>query len=92
MCVGRRASSLAMLSACHCRLRHVRCSAVNLRPSRADVEQHEELGRKQMLWTLAVLLLILWAIGLGSSYALGGFIHVLLAAAIVVVLIRIIAV
>jgi len=43
-----------------------------------------------MLWTIAVILLILWALGLVSSYTLGGFIHILLVLAIVVILIRII--
>lgn len=43
-----------------------------------------------MLWTIAVILLVLWALGLVSSYTMGGFIHVLLVIAIVVVLIRII--
>jgi hypothetical protein len=43
-----------------------------------------------MLWTIAVVLLILWALGLVSSYTMGGFIHILLVIAIVVVLIRVI--
>jgi hypothetical protein len=43
-----------------------------------------------MLWTIAVILLILWALGLVSSYTLGGFIHILLVIAIVMILIRII--
>jgi len=43
-----------------------------------------------MLWTIAVVLLILWALGLVSSYTIGGFIHILLVLAIVVVLINII--
>ena len=43
-----------------------------------------------MLWTVAVLLLILWLLGMISSYTLGGFIHILLVLAIVAVLIRII--
>ncbi len=43
-----------------------------------------------MLWTIAVLLLILWLLGMVSSYTLGGFIHILLVLAIVAVLIRII--
>ena len=43
-----------------------------------------------MLWTIAVLLLVLWALGLVSSYTLGGFIHLLLVAAIVIVLVRLI--
>lgn len=43
-----------------------------------------------MLVTIAVLLLILWALGLVTSYTLGGFIHLLLLAAIILVLVRII--
>jgi hypothetical protein len=43
-----------------------------------------------MLYTLAVVLLILWLLGLVSSYTLGGFIHVLLVIALVVVLLRVI--
>ena len=44
-----------------------------------------------MLYTLAVVLLILWLLGMVSSYTMGGFIHVLLVIAIVVVLVRIIS-
>ena len=43
-----------------------------------------------MLWTIAVILIILWALGLVSNYTMGGFIHILLVIAIVVVLIRVI--
>ena len=43
-----------------------------------------------MLWTIFVILLMLWALGMVSSYTLGGFIHILLVVAIAVVLIRII--
>ena len=43
-----------------------------------------------MLWTIAVVLIVLWLLGLVSSYTMGGFIHILLIIAIVVVLIRII--
>jgi hypothetical protein len=43
-----------------------------------------------LLWTLAIILLILWLLGLVTSYTLGGFIHILLVLAIVVVLIRVI--
>ena len=42
-----------------------------------------------MLWTIAVILLVLWAVGLVTSYTMGGFIHVLLVIAIVVVLINV---
>ena len=43
-----------------------------------------------MLWTIAVILLVLWALGMVSSYTMGGFIHLLLVLAIIVVLIRVI--
>lgn len=43
-----------------------------------------------MLWTMAVILLVLWALGLVSSYTMGGFIHLLLVVAVVVVLVRVI--
>ena len=43
-----------------------------------------------MLWTIFVILLVLWLLGMVSSYTLGGFIHILLMIAIAVVLIRII--
>ena len=43
-----------------------------------------------MLWTIAAVLIILWLLGLVSSYTMGGFIHILLVIAIVVVLIRVI--
>ncbi len=40
-----------------------------------------------MLWTIAVILLVLWALGLVSSYTLGGFIHILLVLAVIVLLV-----
>ncbi len=43
-----------------------------------------------MLWTIFVILLVLWLLGLISGYTLGGFIHILLVIAIVIALIRII--
>lgn len=43
-----------------------------------------------MLWTIAIVLLVLWALGLVTSHTLGGFIHILLVTAIVVVLVRVI--
>lgn len=43
-----------------------------------------------MLWTIFAILLVLWLLGMVSSYTLGGFIHLLLVIAIVVVLIRLI--
>lgn len=43
-----------------------------------------------MLWTIVVILIVLWLLGLVSSYTLGGLIHILLVVAIVVILIRVI--
>ncbi|HET8597100.1 MAG TPA: lmo0937 family membrane protein [Castellaniella sp.] len=44
-----------------------------------------------MLYTIAVILLILWLLGLVSSYTIGGFIHILLVIAIVIILVRLIS-
>lgn len=44
-----------------------------------------------MLWTIAVVMLVLWALGMVSSYTMGGFIHVLLVIAVVVVLVNVIS-
>ena len=43
-----------------------------------------------MLWTIAAILIILWILGIVTSYTLGGFIHILLVVAIIVILVRII--
>jgi hypothetical protein len=43
-----------------------------------------------MLWTIAVVLLILWGLGLVTGYTIGNFIHILLVVAIIVVLVRVI--
>jgi hypothetical protein len=43
-----------------------------------------------MLWTIAAILIVLWLLGLVSSYTLGGFIHILLVLAIVVIVINVI--
>ncbi len=43
-----------------------------------------------MLWTIAVILIILWLFGLVSSYTMGGFIHILLVIAVIVVLVNVI--
>jgi len=43
-----------------------------------------------MLWTVAVVLVILWLLGIVTSYTMGGFIHILLVIAIIVVLVRVI--
>ena len=43
-----------------------------------------------MLWTIALILLVLWGLGLVSSVTMGGFVHVLLVAAVVLVIVRVI--
>ena len=43
-----------------------------------------------MLWTIFLILLVLWLLGLVSGYTLGGFIHILLIIAVVVILVRLI--
>jgi Family of unknown function (DUF5670) len=43
-----------------------------------------------LLWTVAIILIILWLLGMVSSYTLGGFVHILLVLAIIVILIRVI--
>ena len=43
-----------------------------------------------MLWTIALILLILWALGLVTGYTIGNFIHILLVIAIIVILVRVI--
>ena len=44
-----------------------------------------------MLWTIFVVLLVLWALGMVSSYTLGGFIHILLVIALVILLINLLS-
>jgi hypothetical protein len=46
--------------------------------------------RGRMLWTLCVILFVLWALGLVTSYTMGGLIHILLVLAIIVFLVRVI--
>jgi hypothetical protein len=43
-----------------------------------------------MLWTISVILIVLWALGLVSSYTMGGFIHILLVLALIVIVINVI--
>jgi Family of unknown function (DUF5670) len=57
---------------------------------RSEWEPHCNTGSTDVLWTIFVILLVLWLLGVVSSYTLGGFIHILLVLALVVMLIRII--
>jgi len=58
---------------------------------RVERRLHVKKRRIAMLYTLAVVLVILWLLGLVSSYTMGGFIHILLVIAIVVVLLNVIS-
>ncbi len=44
-----------------------------------------------MLWTISLILIVLWALGMVSSYTMGGFIHILLVIAVITVLLRLIS-
>ncbi len=54
------------------------------------VNSVERLKEDSMLWTITIVLLVLWGLGLVSSYTMGGFIHILLVLAVIVILINII--
>jgi hypothetical protein len=59
-------------------------------PGRTGVARIERRRRHTVLWTIFVILLILWLLGLVSGYTIGGFIHILLVIAVVVLIIRLI--
>ena len=67
---------------------------LRFRSAAGGVTHKKDFGdvRKElnMLWTIFVILLVLWGLGLVTSYTMGGFIHILLVIAIVVVLVRVI--
>lgn len=65
-------------------------SSVSAEPDWPIRRKETQESGGHMLWTIAVILLILWALGMVSSYTLGGFIHLLLLLAIIVILIRVI--
>ena len=52
--------------------------------------EREQKEEATMLWTLAIILIVLWVLGLVTSTTLGGFIHVLLVIAVVVILVNLI--
>ena len=65
-------------------------STVDSHGCEADTSSAHRYKEKNMLETIAVILIVLWLLGLVTSYTLGGFIHALLVIAIVVILIRVI--
>jgi nitrate reductase NapE component len=53
----------------------------------AQIESPEKTGElRTMLWTITIILFILWVVGLVSSYTLGGWIHILLVLAVIVLI------
>jgi hypothetical protein len=62
---------------------------VTLRQPDSGKPDHEKV--RTMLYTIAVVLLILWLLGLVTSYTLGGFIHILLVVAVVMVLVNLLS-
>jgi fatty acid desaturase len=55
-----------------------------------SVERKSQEKELRMLWTIFVILLVLWALGMVSAYTLGGYIHILLVIALAVILINVI--
>jgi uncharacterized membrane protein len=61
-------------------------------PKRASRQRFQsKLKGKHMLYTIAIVLLVLWLLGLVSSYTMGGFIHILLVIAVVMILVNFIS-
>jgi hypothetical protein len=66
-----------------------RCRGRAIESGAADFPKPRKKGNS-MLYTLAVILIVLWLLGLVSSFTMGGFIHILLVVAIVVILVQLI--
>lgn len=66
-------------------------SPARIRPLKCSIKKPTLKGYSPMLYTIAVILLILWLLGLVTSTTMGGFIHILLVIAIVVILLRVIS-
>jgi hypothetical protein len=65
------------------------CGGWETEAKEAEIEHRQR--RNFMLWTIFVILLVLWLLGLVSSYTLGGFIHILLVLAVVVLIINLLS-
>jgi hypothetical protein len=72
------------------RVRGEPCSEGDIRPRGPSLPSEVQEERPIMLSTLVVILLVLWLLGLVTSYTMGGLIHILLVIAVVVVLLRVI--
>jgi Family of unknown function (DUF5670) len=62
----------------------------NLRTPTLALSSESGDGGKDMLWTLFVVLVVLWLLGLVTSYTLGGFVHILLVLAVVVLVVNLV--
>jgi Family of unknown function (DUF5670) len=69
----------------------LRYSGIAFVPNESGIECGSQKEDDIMLWTIFVILLVLWLLGVVSSYTVGGFIHILLVLALVVLLINIIS-
>src|SRR6185436_13583463 len=74
----------------HSGLSYTNGSGLKISFSRWRKKDAKETERKDMLYTLALILIIAWLLGMVSSYTLGGFIHILLVVAIIIILVRVI--
>lgn len=72
-------------------LAEITCCGVEPKTPRTPSGQHNQEKGNGMLYTIAVILIVLWLLGLVSSYTMGGFIHILLVIAIVMVLVNLIS-
>ena len=54
-------------------------------------QEQNKLKEKHMLYTIAVVLIVLWLLGLVTSYTMGGFIHILLAIAVIMILVNLLS-
>jgi len=73
-----------------CEAHSTYCPTISEAARRAVKNLSQGDRRMDLLWTIAVILVILWLLGLVTSYTLGGFVHILLVLAIIVILIRVI--
>jgi hypothetical protein len=65
-------------------------SATGYGPAGLSLRAHVFRREAGMLWTIFVILLVLWLLGMVSNYTMGGFIHILLIVALAIILIRVI--
>src|SRR5579863_7719967 len=65
-------------------------AAIGMAATKAEEVRTDPERRNAMLWTIFVILLVLWLLGLITSYTLGGFVHILLVLAVVVLVINLV--